>query len=60
MITANLRTNILEFRGFDSSIILIVIKGWNSQSYGEFTGSLESTNLSREIRIREIGHRKRL
>ena len=52
--TANLRTMILDFRGFDSSLVLIV-RGWNSQAHREFPGSLESANLSREILRREIG-----
>ena len=51
---ANLRTKILDFRGFDSSRILI-IKGWNSHIHREFPGHLKSNNLSREILSREIG-----
>ena len=54
-VTANLRTKILDFRGFDLSRILI--KGWNSHVHGGFLGKLESSNLSREILSREIGHR---
>ena len=32
------------------------VKGWNSQANREFTRNLESTNLSREILSRQIGH----
>ena len=42
--TANLRTKILDFRGFDSSRILI-LRG----------GHFESSNLSRDHLSREIG-----
>ena len=35
--TANLRTKILDFRGFDSNIILI-LNGWNSQAHREIPG----------------------
>ena len=52
--TANLRTKILDFRGFDSSIIL-VLRGWNSQAHGEFLGWFESSNLSRDNLSWEIG-----
>ena len=51
--TANLRTKILDVRGFDSSIILIV----ESHVGREIPGKLESSNLSREILRREIGRR---
>ena len=53
--TANLLTNIMDFRGFDSSIILI--------SRGDIPfrrglpGKFESTNLSRDNVSREIGRR---
>ena len=53
-VTANLRTKILDFRGFDSSRILS-FKGWNSHIHGEFPGSFESTNLSRDNLSRESG-----
>ena len=54
--TANLPTNIVGFRGFDSSIILN-LKGWNSQTRREFPGKFESSNLSRDNVSREIGRR---
>ena len=56
---ANLRTEILDFRGFDSSGILI-FKGWNSHVHREFPGSSESTNLStsRDNLSRELGRTK--
>ena len=54
--TADLRTKILDFRGFDSSRILI-LRGGIPRPTGQFPGNLESTNLSREILSREIGHR---
>ena len=47
------RTKILDLRGFDSSIININIKGWNSHVHREFAGRLESSSLSREILSRE-------
>ena len=50
----NLPTKILDFRGLDSSIILIC-KGWNSQAHREIPGKLELSNLSRETLSREIG-----
>ena len=46
-ITANLRTKTLDFRGFDSGVILIV-KGWNFHAHWEFPRNYESTNLSRD------------
>ena len=52
--TANLRTKILDFRGFDSSKILIS-RGRILMAIGGFPGKLESTNLSREILSKEIG-----
>ena len=52
--TANLRTEILDSRGFDSSRIL-TFKGWNSHVHREFTGSFESTNLCRDNLSRETG-----
>ena len=54
MSTANLRTKIPDFRGFDSSIVLI-IKGWNSEIHGELSEKFESTILSRDNSSREIG-----
>ena len=50
--TANLCTKIMDFRGFDSSRILI---GWNSQAHGELPRKFESSNLSRDNLSREIG-----
>ena len=52
--TPNLPTNIVDFRGLDSSIILI-LKGWNFQAHGEFPGMFESSNVSRDNLSREIG-----
>ena len=52
----SLYTTILDFRGFDSNIILS-LRGGNSQAHREFPGNLESTNLSREILSREIGRK---
>ena len=52
--TPNLPTNIMDFRGFDSSIILIV-KGWNSQAHGGFPRKFESGNLSMDNLSRETG-----
>ena len=47
--TANLRSKILDFRGSDSSGILI-LKGWNSHAHRELPGNdIESTNLSRDL-----------
>ena len=53
---ANLPTNIMDFKGFDSSIILI-FKGWNSQAQREFPGKFESSNLSRDSVRRENGRK---
>ena len=54
--TANLRTKILDFGGFDSSIISIS-RGGNLMSTGNFPESLsQASNLSREVLSREIGH----
>ena len=54
--TANLRTKILDFRGFDSSRIIINFKGWSSHDQREILRSFESTNHSRDNLSREIGH----
>ena len=43
----DLRTKILNFTGFDSSMILIS-RGWNSQDHRELSGKFESSNLSRD------------
>ena len=53
-LTANLRTYILDSRGFDSSINLNC-KGWNSNVHRGLPGNFESTNLSRDNLSREIG-----
>ena len=54
--TANLRTKILDFGGFDSSGILIP-RGGSSYAQKEFIDKFESTNLSREnIRMRMCTH----
>ena len=53
--TSNLRTNIVDFRGFDSSIMFINRKGWNSHVHREFPGKFESSYLSRDNLSREIG-----
>ena len=54
--TANPPTNIVDFKGFDSSIILI-LKGWDSQAHREFPGKLESSNVRRDNVSSEIGRR---
>ena len=46
--TANLRTKILDFRGFDSGGSLDC-KGWNSQARREFPRNGESTKITWEI-----------
>ena len=51
--TADLRTKILDFRGFDSSILLISRAGM-LMSNRQFPGKSEATNLSRESLSREI------
>ena len=53
--TANLRTKILDFRGSDSSRILISRGGILRKS----CGSLASTNLGRDDLSREIGRMRR-
>ena len=52
---ANLRssTKILDFRGFDSSRIL-VLRGGILMSIGDFPAKSESTNLSKDDLSREI------
>ena len=52
--TANLRTKILDPRGFDSSII-VKFRAGILMSIGNFPGKFESTNLSRDTLSREIG-----
>ena len=51
--TANLRTKILDVRGFESSRILISRGGIPSPNK-KFPGNVESTNLSLENVSREI------
>ena len=56
--TANLRTKVLDFRGFDSSIILILRAGILMSIAGSFLVinlSSQVINLSREILSREMG-----
>ena len=58
---ANLRTEIQDFGGFDSSGILILRGGiQNSHDHRESPGKFASTNLSRDSLIREIGHIARM
>ena len=52
--TANLRTRILDYRGFELEHNLNW-KGWNSQANRTFPGSFESTNLGRDNLSRETG-----
>ena len=52
--TANLPTNIVDFRGFDSSITLI-LRGGILMSIGKTMGKFESSNVSRDNVSREIG-----
>ena len=52
--TANLRTKILDFGGFDSSRILN-FQAWNSHVHREFPRIVESTNLSRDSLVRRLG-----
>ena len=52
--TANLSTNIVDFRGFDSSIIL-TSRGGIPRPHRGFPGKSESSNLSRDNVSREIG-----
>ena len=54
--TANLRTMIMHFRGFDSSIILI-LRGGIPRPIGNSPGEFESSNVSRDDVSREIGRR---
>ena len=53
-ITANLPTNIMDFRGFDSSIILI-LRGGIPRPIGDSSGKFDSSNLNRDNVSREIG-----
>ena len=54
--TANLRTNMMDFIGFDSSIILNLSCG----VLREFPGKFESSNLSRDDVSGEIGRTTRI
>ena len=53
--TANLRTTILDFRGFDSSVVLSLSRGIRVSIDG-YPENIESTSLSRDRPSREIGH----
>ena len=53
-VTAYLRTKILDFRGFDSSIILI-LRGGIIISVGDFPESLSQAILAGRILSREVG-----
>ena len=53
--TANLLTNIMDFVGFESSIILRNFKGWDSQAHRGFPEEFDSGNVSRRNVRREIG-----
>ena len=59
---ANLRTKILDFRGFGSSIILCLRGGIRRsvESYRKSPGKFESTNLSRDNLSEELGRKPRL
>ena len=52
--TANLSTNMMDFRGFDASIIF-KFEGWNSHVHRGFPGKFEPSNLSRDNVSSEIG-----
>ena len=52
--TANLRTNIMDFRGFDSSIILIIRDGI-LVSIGDFPESLSQAILVRIMLVGRLG-----
>ena len=52
--TANLLTNIVDFRGFGLKHNLD-FKGWNSQAHKGLPGRFESSNVSRDNDSREIG-----
>ena len=52
--TANLRTNIMDFRGFDSSIILI-IRGGILMSIGGFPESLSQAILVGIMLVGRLG-----
>ena len=57
--TANLRTHILDFRGFDSSTILI-LRGGIPVSIGDFPESLSQTILVGIILVGRLGVRPAL
>ena len=44
-VTANLRTNIMDFRGFDSSIIVLSLRGGIIMSIGDSPKSLSQAIL---------------
>ena len=58
-VTANLRTNIVDFKGFDSSIMLN-LRGGIPRPTGDFPGKLESSNLDRDHLSREIQRKSAL
>ena len=51
---ANLRTKILDFRGFDSSRTFD-FEGWNSHARRKFTGKLNLRILAGRVLSRETG-----
>ena len=51
---ANLRTNIMDFRGFDSSIILIIVGGI-LMSIGDFPESLSQAILAGIMLVGRLG-----
>ena len=55
VLTDNLRTQIMDFRGFDSSIILI-LRGGILMSIGNFPESLSQAILAGQILSREADH----
>ena len=57
--TANPPTNIVDFRGFDSSIILI-LKGWDSQAHRGSLGKFDSSNVSGDNVSMGIGRNPQL
>ena len=53
-VTANLRTKILDFRGFDSSIILI-IRGGILMTIGDFPENLSQAILAGIMLVGRLG-----
>ena len=54
--SANLRTNIMEFRGFDSSVILI-LRGLIPRPIGDFPEDLSQAMLVGIMLVRRLGVR---